>query len=480
MRRAKHKTKSSSGFSAHAPGRNRHNNSAPHDSLFDSALSVVQTDLAGRILDCNPRLAVMLLADEEEIKTRKFSSFVVDNWRKAEEDARAEAIKNGVTEEYEIDLKKADGSPIRVVVKKWLQIDRHGEPQGIWMVVRDKTGERSDEAVYQHASSLLEKQLRYQSLSANTPVGILTVDKTARIDSTNAAIEELLGYSANALIGKKFSEIVTSPTGSPISIAAEQAQSAVAQRSDGRLLPVQVSFSKLQTKNQTLHTCFLRDIASDLQLREALEGAREKLETHVRERTEEIARLSDALRTEISERTWAQEQFQVAVESAPNGILIIDQSGTITLVNAYLEQLFGYAREELIGQSIDVLVPERLRDKFPNERENFFANPRVRWLGRRQDWDGLRKDGSEFPIEVGLNPIHTPRGNAVLVSVVDITERKRVEAELRRTAFHDSLTGLPNRTLFLDNLLRLNAAAKRYGHHPFGLLFLDLDRFKVI
>ena len=366
MRRAKHKMKSISGLSAHSAGGSQFKNSEPHDSLFDSALSVVQTDLAGRILDCNPRLAGMLLADEEELKTRKFSSFVADKWRRTEEDARAEVIKNGVTEEYEIDLKKADGSLARVVVKKWLQIDRHGEPQGIWMVVRDKTEERSDEAVYQHAMSVVEKQLRYQSLSANAPVGILTIDKSAHIDSTNAAIEELLGYSASALIGKKFSEFVTSPTGRPISIAAEQAQSAVARCRDGRLLPVQMSFSKLQTKNQTLHTCFLRDIAGDLQLREALQGAREKLETHVRERTEEIARLSDALRTEISERTWAQEQFQVAVESAPNGILIVDQSGTITLVNAYLEQLFGYAREELIGQPIDVLVPERLRNQFPN------------------------------------------------------------------------------------------------------------------
>src|SRR5262245_15649210 len=165
------------------------------------------------------------------------------------------------------------------------------------MVVGAKTEEWSDEAVYQHAMSVVEKQLRYQSLSANAPVGILTIDKLAHIDSTNAAIEELLGYSASALIGKKFSEFVTSPTGRPISIAAEQAQSAVARCRDGRLLPVQVSFSKVQTQNQTLHTCFLRDIAGDLQLREALQGAREKLETHVRERTEEIARLSDALRT---------------------------------------------------------------------------------------------------------------------------------------------------------------------------------------
>jgi len=483
MRTAKDKVKLTSASEPVSRSRNLSKGAAPYRSFFDSALSVVQTDLAGRILDCNPRLATMLLAGEEDIKARKFASLVADPWRAKEEEARAEVLKNGVTEEYEIELKKADGAMISVFAKKWLQIDRHGEAQGIWMVVRDNTNEKQsdgDDAVYQHAISLLEKQLRYQSVSANAPVGILTIDKSARIDSTNPAIEELLGYEAGTLIGKQLAEFVTSPTGQAIQIAAGQAQTGVARCRNGKILPVQVTFSELRTGGQVLHACFLRDLAGDLHLREALQSAQDKLELRVREGTEEITRLTDALRTEMSERTWAQEQFQVAVESVPNGILIVDQSGTITLVNPYLEQLFGYTRDELIGQPIDVLVPERLRNKFPNQRENFFASPSVKWLGRRQEWYGLRKDDSEFSVEIGLNPIHTQHGDGVLMSIVDITERKRVEAELRRTAFHDGLTGLPNRTLFLDNLLRLNAAAKRYGHRPFALLFLDLDRFKVI
>ena len=481
MRTAKDKVQLTSTSEPGSRSRNLSEGAAPYRSFFDSVLSVVQTDLAGRILDCNPRLAATLLAGQEDIKARKFTSFVADPWRAKEEDARAEVLKNGVTEEYEIELKKADGAMISVVAKKWLQIDRHGEAQGIWMVVRDNTNEeQSDDAVYQHAISLLEKQLRYQSVLANVPVGILTIDKSARIESTNPAIEELLGYEAGTLIGKQLAEFVTSPTGRAIQIAAGQAQTGMARCRNGKILSVQVSFSELQTGGQVLHTCFLRDIAGDLHLREALQSAQDKLELRVREGTEEIARLSDALRTEMSERTWAQEQFQVAVESVPNGILIVDQSGTITLVNPYLEHLFGYTRDELIGQPIDVLVPERLRNKFSHQRENFLASPNVTWLGRRQEWYGLRKDNSEFSVEIGLNPIHTQHGHGVLMSIVDITERKRVEAELRRTAFHDGLTGLPNRTLFLDNLLRLNAAAKRYGHHPFALLFLDLDRFKVV
>ena len=167
------------------------------------------------------------------------------------------------------------------------------------------------------------------------------------------------------------------------------------------------------------------------------------------------------------------------VESAPTGILIIDHDGTILLVNAQIEQLFGFERSELIGIPVDILLPERLRVQPGGERQSIVAG-RSSLAGDPKDLLGLRKDGVEFPIEISERPIQTPKGRGILASIVDATARKRVESELKRTAFHDALTGLPNRTLFFDNLLRLNASSKRYGHHPFALLFLDLDRFKVI
>jgi diguanylate cyclase (GGDEF)-like protein/PAS domain S-box-containing protein len=453
-----------------------------YESLFDTAaLGIVQTDLAGRIVDCNPAAAQMLLANQEDIREREFLSLVPDPWHGKEEATTAEAIKSGVTGEYEIELRRVDGAAFTAAIKKWLNVDKLGKAQGVWMVIRDLAERKSsDDTAYQRAIFLLESQIRYQSLLANAPVCILTVDNSARIEATNSTIEDLLGYESADLIGKQLQEFVMSPGGQPISIAVGKPQTAVARCRDGKILPVQITFSELCANGEVFHTCFIRDIAVDLQIREALQGTHKELEHRVREGTEEIARLSDALRSEISERTWAQEQFQVAVESAPNGILLVDRMGNITLVNASLERLFGYGREELIGRPIDILVPERFHNRFPSHREYFFSHPRIRWMGRGQDWYGLRKDGAEFPIEIGLNPIHTPRGNGVLISVVDATERKRIEAELKRTAFHDGLTGLPNRTLFLDNLLRLKAAAKRYGHHPFALLFLDLDRFKVI
>jgi diguanylate cyclase (GGDEF)-like protein/PAS domain S-box-containing protein len=209
-------------------------------------------------------------------------------------------------------------------------------------------------------------------------------------------------------------------------------------------------------------------------------GAHDEIEIRVREAAAEIARLSAALESEVSERAWAQKQFQVAVESAPNGMLMVDQNGRIDLVNARIEQLFGFSRTELIGRAVDILLPERFRIPPGGPREGLLPVSNGGANSETKELYGLSKKGAEFPIEVSQNPIHTPKGNGFLVSVVDVTERKRVEAELKRTAFHDALTGLPNRTLFFDNLLRLNAAAKRHGHHPFALLFMDLDRFKVI
>jgi len=453
-----------------------------YQSLFNSvAFSIVETDLTGRIVDCNPALARMLLANQDDFRACKILSLMPNKWHEKEESTRADVIDNGVTDEYEIELRKSDGTVFPVAIKKWLQTDEREKAQGIWMLVRDITDKKkNDDVVYQRAILLLENQIRYQSLLASLPIGILTIDKTGRIDTVNPAVEELLGYASSEIVGKKLEELVTSPSGQPLPIMARQAHTAVAKCRNNKILPVQITFSELLTKGQILYTGFLRDITVDVQIRETLQRAHDELETRVREESAEVARLSDALKAEISERTWAQEQFRIAVESAPNGMLIVDQEEEIALVNAHIEQLFGYNRDELLGRPVENLLPERFRSKHPGQQETLFMSSNERWIGRDRELYGLRKDGTEFPVEIGLNPIHTPRGKGVLVAVVDVTERKHVESELKRTAFHDGLTGLPNRTLFLDNLLRLNASAKRHGHHPFALLFLDLDRFKVI
>jgi len=130
---------------------------------------------------------------------------------------------------------------------------------------------------------------------------------------------------------------------------------------------------------------------------------------------------------DITERRRAEAKFQLVIEAAPSGMLMIDDQGTIVLANQQLGRQFGYAKDELLGQTIERLVPNRFCEKHPGKRTTFFRNPIPRQMGSGRDLYGLRKDGSEFPVEIGLNPVTTDEGTFVLASVIDISARKEHE-----------------------------------------------------
>jgi PAS domain S-box-containing protein len=128
----------------------------------------------------------------------------------------------------------------------------------------------------------------------------------------------------------------------------------------------------------------------------------------------------------------SEARFRRVVESAPSAMVMIRENGLIEMVNGQAELVFGYARAELLGQPVEMLVPERFRHHHPQLRGSFFADPRSRPMGAGRDLYGLRKDGSEFPVEIGLNPIETDEGMMVLSAIVDISTRKRLEERFRR------------------------------------------------
>ncbi len=135
---------------------------------------------------------------------------------------------------------------------------------------------------------------------------------------------------------------------------------------------------------------------------------------------------------DITERKKAEERFRLALEGAPTAMILVDRKGRIMLVNNQTEKLFGWTRKGLIGRPVEDLVPARFREAHPGHRNAFFAAPQARPMGAGRDLFGLHKDGREIPVEIDLNPIETPEGLCILASIVDITERKKSEEEIRR------------------------------------------------
>jgi PAS domain S-box-containing protein len=170
-------------------------------------------------------------------------------------------------------------------------------------------------------------------------------------------------------------------------------------RKDGSEFPVEISLSPIEPDDGRLVSSAIRDITD-------------------RQRAEEkVAELN--------------ARFRSLLETAPDAMVLAGADGRMVLVNAQTEKLFGYARAELLGNSVDKLVPPRFREKHPRQRSQYFAEPKVRPMGAGLELYGLRKDGSEFPVEISLSPIETDDGRLVSSAIRDITDRKQAEDTVR-------------------------------------------------
>jgi PAS domain S-box-containing protein len=244
----------------------------------------------------------------------------------------------------------------------------------------------------------------YRHIVEAAPNAIVLVDSHGKIVLVNAQTEKLFGYTRKELVGKRIEILVPErfrkahPGYRDSFFARPSVRSMGAGRDlfglhkEGHEIPVEIGLNPIGGGGNMVMASII----------------------------------------DISERKRAEERLRRVIESAPNAIILVNQSGRITLINAQTEKLFGYSRGELIGASVDILVPERYRSMHSGYRASFFASPSVRSMGVGRDLFGVRKDGQEVPIEIGLNPIQTEEGGLVLASIIDITERKRAEAGMAR------------------------------------------------
>jgi PAS domain S-box-containing protein len=283
---------------------------------------------------------------------------------------------------------------------------------------RSYAAERAARAIAEKTTNALrEAQRRFARLSEAGIIGVVVTDLDGRVVEANDALLTLIGYSREEILSGRIDwRALTPPEWRDVDArAVEQlATTGIAGlrekeyiRKDGGRVPVLAGSAMLEDAPAQCIS-FVLDLTERKEARAAIERMG-------------LERAADA-------------KFRALLETAPDAMVIVGRDGRILLVNAQTERLFGYSREELLGQCVELLVPERFRKGHPGYRTGYFASPKARAMGSGLDLHGLRKDGTEFPIEISLSPLETDDGTLVSSAIRDITERKQAEQQRARLA----------------------------------------------
>jgi PAS domain S-box-containing protein len=304
-----------------------------------------------------------------------------------------------VVEHYETLRRHKDGRCLVVSLTLSPVRDNAGELIGISKIARDVTEEKKREETSQRQAQMLDQ--------AYEP--ILVRDHQDRIVYWNKGAERLYGWTAAEATGRLSHDLLHTTFSEPLEEIRE-----ILEREghwEGELVHL--------TRNGH------RLVVLSRWIRELGVAESHVLETNVdmSERQQRIA---------LEEQARLERRFRQLLEAAPDAIVEVSADGDIVLVNRVAEEMFGYPRDELIGQSVDLLVPDAVKHRHRGYRNSYLEHPRTRPMGSGLELHGRRRDGSLFPVEISLSPIQTESGVHVTAVIRDVTERKRAEQEVRR------------------------------------------------
>jgi PAS domain S-box-containing protein len=375
--------------------------------LETSSDGLIALSLDGVVLECSAHAAVLTGHAREALLGHAFDDVALAEATRPDFAALLEQARRVGTGTLQTAATRAEGSSVDVVLR-CTRIQPEGGAPFLGLSITHAT----------HLQRFGEREIPFQNLLEAAPDALVIVEPDGRIALVNGQVEKLFGWRKDELIGKsieilvparfrgqhpsKRAEYFRDPRRRPMGAGLELS----GVRKDGSEFPAEISLAPIETDEGVLVTAAIRD---------------------------------------VTEQRRAEHKFRSLLEAAPDAMIIVDGRGTIVIANAQAERLFGHARSELIGQQVEILIPERYRGRHGGHRTAYSREPRLRSMGSGLELHGLRKDGSEFPVEISLSPIETEEGTLISSAIRDITERRKAEEK-----FRDLLESAPDAMVIVD------------------------------